>query len=70
MGPALEGVATEEGLDLAKVDVDKFTDLSMEYNVSAIPTVMTFNNGIMVDQVVGLQSVEVIREFVKKHVRK
>ncbi len=53
-------------MDLAKVNIDTHTELSMEYNVSAVPTVVAISNGKVVDQFVGGQNIEFVQNFVKK----
>jgi thioredoxin 1 len=40
------------------VDVDESTDLASEYNVSAIPTLLVFKNGIETERLVGVQTRE------------
>ncbi len=66
LGPVLESVATQESVDLAKVNIDSFTELSMEYGVSAVPTVVAISNGKVVDQFVGGQNKDFVKNFIKK----
>lgn len=70
LGPVLEEVATEEKVGVAKVNIDNFTELSMQYKVSAVPTVVAISDGKAVDQFVGAQSKTFIQEFIRKHLRK
>lgn len=41
---------------IVKVDVDTNPELSSKYQVSAIPTLLVFKNGEIVNRLVGLQS--------------
>ncbi len=55
VSPIVEELADEyEGkAKFAKVDVDENADISMEYNIRSIPSLLLFKNGEVVDQVVG-----------------
>ena len=69
--PVVEAVVEGQGeaLDLARVDVDQLLDLSMEYEVTAVPTVLAFANGKLTNKFVGLQSKTFISEFVSKLIK-
>jgi len=56
IAPILEELATElDGqLTIAKVNVDDNSDLTVQYNVRAIPTMLLFKGGQVVDQFVGM----------------
>jgi thioredoxin len=41
---------------VAKVNVDENQNLSMKYNVRAIPALLFFKNGQLRDQVIGMTS--------------
>ncbi|XP_033112487.1 thioredoxin, mitochondrial-like [Anneissia japonica] len=68
LGPRLEEVvnASNDRVDLAKVDIDQLTDLAMVYSVSSVPTVIAIKNGLKVDQFIGLQEAEVIEDMIAK----
>ncbi|XP_078496616.1 thioredoxin, mitochondrial isoform X2 [Lissotriton helveticus] len=51
---------------MAKVDIDDHTDLALEYQVSAVPTVMAVKDGKVVDKFVGLKEEDQLEAFVKK----
>jgi len=57
--------ATKDGVDLAKVDIDDLSEIAMEYGVEAVPTVMSFKDGNVVDKFVGVQDDDNISKFVK-----
>jgi thioredoxin 1 len=55
MAPALDQVATEmKGkLKVVKVDVDQNPEITMKYRISAMPTLMVFKDGKIVNQQQG-----------------
>ena len=55
IAPIVKEIADEyDGKILVgKVNVDEEPDLTMQYNVSSIPTLMVFNNGQLVNKSVG-----------------
>lgn len=55
VSPIVEELAEEyDGkAKFAKVDVDENADISMEYNIRSIPSLLIFKDGEVVDQVVG-----------------
>ena len=57
LGPVMEEIATEnEGkLKVVKLNVDDNQDISAEYNVSAIPTVILFDNGQIKETFIGFK---------------
>lgn len=58
IAPLLDEIAREKAgtVKIAKVNVDENQSLSMKYNVRAIPALLFFKNGNLVDQVVGMTS--------------
>jgi thioredoxin 1 len=58
IAPLLEEVAKEQSgkVKIGKIDIDKNQALSFKYNVRAIPTLLFFKNGQVVDQVTGMTS--------------
>ncbi|ERE84440.1 thioredoxin [Cricetulus griseus] len=67
-GPRLEKmVAKQHGkVVMAKVDIDDHTDLAIEYEVSAVPTVLAIKNGDVVDKFVGIKDEDQLEAFLKK----
>ncbi len=55
MGPILEELDAEyEGrVRIAKVNTDDNLDLSTEYQIMSIPTMIVFRDGVMVDRLIG-----------------
>jgi putative thioredoxin len=68
LGPILEKLLREmEGrFVLAKVDSDKNPELSREYGVRSIPTVMLFVDGEVEDEFTGALSESAIRQFLDR----
>ena len=62
IAPLLDEVAREKAgaVKIAKVNVDENQSLSFKYNIRAIPALLFFKNGKVVDQVVGAVSKSVI----------
>ncbi|MCC7204479.1 MAG: thioredoxin, partial [Phycisphaeraceae bacterium] len=55
LAPTIEELANEFGgkIKVGKVDTDNNRDVSIKYNISAIPTVMVFQGGQVVQKFVG-----------------
>jgi len=69
LGPIIEEVATDfEGKAVVgKVDVDNNQEISMQYGIRNIPTVLIFKNGEVVDKLVGVTPKEIIAEKLSAH---
>ena len=66
LGPALEAVAADyDGrFELVKVDVDQNQELSQQFQIQSIPTVVAFKNGQPVSQFMGAIPDPQIRQFI------
>lgn len=69
LGPIVEELASDfEGKAvIGKVDVDNNQNISMEYGIRNIPTLLIFKNGQVVDKLVGVSPKEVIAEKLAAH---
>jgi len=58
VAPILDELATEYNgkLKIGKVNIDEHQPLATQYGIRAIPTLLIFKQGQVVDQVVGLRS--------------
>ncbi len=58
IAPILDELAEELGekVDICKVDVDNNAEIAGKFNIRAIPTLLIFKGGEVVDQVVGMTS--------------
>jgi len=54
---------------VGKVDVDKESSLARQYNISAIPALLIFKDGKVVDQFIGVRSKEDLKTALSKHVQ-
>lgn len=63
IAPVVEEIAVEmEGkAKVVKVNTDENPNLAMKYGIRAIPTIMVFKNGRVVDTKVGVQPKEVLK---------
>ena len=67
LSPVIAEIAEEMNGSVAvgKVNVDEEQELSMQYGISSIPTLLVFRNGEIVNAAVGLRSKENIIEMLK-----
>jgi thioredoxin-like negative regulator of GroEL len=68
MVPVLEDLAgrMENDLKVAKVDTDKYPKLGSRFQVEALPTLILFNKGQIVDKYVGYMNADDLEVAVKK----
>lgn len=69
LGPVIEELANDfEGKAVVgKIDVDNNQDVSAQYGIRSIPTVLIFKNGEVVDKIVGVERKEVIAAKLNAH---
>ena len=69
IAPVLEELATELSgkLSIAKVNVDDNDAISAEFGVRAIPTLLLFKGGKVVEQIVGMTSKDALLAKVNAH---
>lgn len=65
LSPILDEISEEiTTTEFYKIDVDDNQDVAREFNVMSIPTVLIFQNGELVNKIVGLRSREdLIEQF-------
>ena len=61
LGPIMESLAGQ--INYEKIDVDNNQDLSIQYGVRNIPTLVLVENGEAVGRLIGVQSKEAILNF-------
>ncbi len=68
MAPIMEEISKDLGLKakVAKINVDQNQELSMNYGIMSIPTILIFNKGKLVKQLVGLRDKQEIEEIIDK----
>lgn len=62
LGEVLEEI---DGIDIIKVNVDKFSAIAQRYGVMSIPTLMIFENGSMIKSSVGMINKDTLNDFIK-----
>ncbi|BET67943.1 thioredoxin [Opitutales bacterium ASA1] len=69
IAPVLEELAGEMSgkVKICKVDVDDNSELAAQYSIRAIPTMLVFKGGKMVEQIVGLVSKADLKNRLEKH---
>ena len=53
-------VKFKDDIKFCKIDIDEYEELSKQYGVRKIPTILLFNNGKVVDFIVGAVSRKVL----------
>jgi len=57
LGPVFEEIATEnEQFKIVKINIDENPSLAQDYAISSIPAILIFQNGQVVDTLVGLRA--------------
>mgnify|MGYP001022330858 FL=1 len=66
MHPVLEQLKDElgESVRVIKIDVDKNMDLSMQYRIQSVPTLMLFKNGVAVWRQSGVMSLNNLKSII------
>ena len=64
--PILEELAEEQDdFQIVTVDIDEYSDLAEEYNVSSIPCLVVFKDGEEVNRRLGMQSKKRLLKMVR-----
>ena len=68
LGPIIEQLSKDyDGKAVvAKLDVDNNPISAAEYGIRSIPTVLVFKGGVMVEQIVGVQSMPDYKKAIEK----
>lgn len=63
--PILEKIANDSTIKakIAKLNVDEYPQYAQKYGVSAIPTIIVFNNGKVENTFIGIQPEHILRAF-------
>jgi len=69
MSPVIDEIAEDyKGkAGIFKVNVDNEPQLANDHQVMSIPTIVVFKNGKAVDQTMGAQSKDKLKEMIDKH---
>jgi thioredoxin len=63
--PVLEQATSEQGVTLAKIDVDANQEVAHTYGISGIPAVKAFRDGQVVAEFVGAQPAARVKSFLE-----
>ena len=67
LSPVMDNIANDlQDIKFFKVDVDKNEDIAREYGIMSIPTIIIFNDGEVVNTLVGLRSKDELLEVIKE----
>ena len=68
IAPIVEEIANDYNgkVKVGKMDVDRNNQVAMRYGIRSIPTLLVFNNGEVVDQVIGNVGKESIESMLDK----
>lgn len=67
LSPVMDNIANDlQNIKFFKVDVDKNEDIAREYGIMSIPTIIIFNDGEVVNTLVGLRSKDELLEVIKE----
>lgn len=69
IAPILDELANEmsEKVQICKVDIDHHANIAAQYNVRAIPTMIIFKGGNVLEQIVGLANKADIKNKLTSH---
>ena len=66
LGPVIDSLSEEnDEYEFYKLDVDDAEEVSREYGIMSIPTLLVFENGELVNKSVGLISKEDLKKLLK-----
>lgn len=69
IAPVLEELDKElnGSAKIVKVNVDENPQTASQFGIMSIPTLVLFKDGAKVDQVIGFQPKDLLKQFVMKH---
>lgn len=68
MGPIVDELSEElkEKAKIGKLNIDENSEIAEKYNVMSIPTLIIFQKGKVIQQLVGVQSKDVLKTELEK----
>ena len=69
-GPIIEDLSKEmKNVKFGKLDVDHNREVAQRYGIRAIPTLIIFKDGKVVDKIVGLHQKEDLKKIIETHLK-
>lgn len=65
--PIVEAIAADSDATVAKVDVDANQQLASAHGVRGVPTLELYHDGERVEQIVGVQSEDQLRDLIQRY---
>lgn len=66
LSPIIDEIAqTVSNVKFCKINVDEQEELAKDYNISAIPTLLFFKDGLVADKSVGFKNKDDLLSFIK-----
>ncbi|ERG99324.1 MAG: thioredoxin [Haloquadratum sp. J07HQX50] len=66
--PTVESIAESTRAAVAKVDIDQHQQLAQQFQVRGVPTLLLFENGETVEQIVGVRDEPTLRSLIEQYV--
>ena len=57
----------DKDIDIIKVDTDNNKELVLKYRIMSIPTILIFKDGIQVEEIIGLRTLDEIESIIKEN---
>jgi len=69
LAPILDQLAAESDgrYKIAKLNVDENPRTAAQFNIRSIPTLLIFKNGLLADQIIGVQPKQAIAARLQRH---
>lgn len=69
LSPVLEEISESRGpYEIVKINIDENLNVSSEYNIEVVPTMLVFKNGKVIDKAVGYMPKGEIVNMLNKHI--
>jgi len=65
LAPVLDQVSEDSSVKIIKVNIDKASDLTQQYSVQGVPTLILFENGKEKGRMVGFRDKSAVKNFIE-----
>lgn len=71
MGPILDEISEKmkDKIKVGKVNVGNYQELAQKFNVTSIPNMIVFKDGVQIDQFIGAMNIDELEEKLGKHIK-